>query len=214
MQRAIGWVVGLLVVVIGGVTFMTQRKEDVLVRNAGNRMYNDPVPVAKTAAEEREYAVLSENVYVDTWEARVIGSGEPGGAGPDAYLTACRDAGHAHPLPLTGWKRWEQFPSAGLIQEANKVQLYFEVWESESIVPRHVVVVFRGTDSWKDWISNLRWIFRFIPFFEDQYHYVSRRVGEEFSARILSDRGGYQSATVSAAGIPSAGASRSISRTR
>ena len=43
-----------------------------------------------------------------------------------------------------------------------------------------LAVVFRGTDGWNDWFSNLRWFFwltRFIPRYEDQYHMVSRMVG-------------------------------------
>jgi hypothetical protein len=194
----------VLAVVIGGVMFMTQRKEDVLVRAPGSRTYNAPVPVARTAAEEREYAVLSENVYVNTWTARAISSSGPTAAGADALLAGCGDPGHAQPLPLAGWTRWEQFPSADLITEAEKADLYFEVWESASASPLQVVVVFRGTDSWKDWVSNLRWILRwilrFVPGWEDQYHFVSRRVGEEFSQRMLSGNGKYRNATVFATG--------------
>jgi hypothetical protein len=198
-KRVLGWSVGVLVVLIGGVMFMTQRQEDVLVRDPGNRMYNVPVPVAQRAEEEREYAVLSENVYIDTWTTRVIGSRGPGAAGAEAYRSACGDPGHSQPLPLAGWTRWEQFPSADLIEEADKADLYFEVWESEAS-PLRVVVVFRGTDSLKDWRSNLRWILRFVPWWEDQYHFVSRRVGEEFSRRILSNQAKYQGATVLATG--------------
>src|SRR5262249_19745494 len=68
--------------------------------------------------------------------------------------------------------------------------LFFEVWESGSPATR-VAVVFRGTDGWSDWESNLRWFTRFIPFVEDQYHFVSRRVSEEVSARLAGSRSRY-----------------------
>lgn len=45
----LGWSVGLLVVLSGSVRFMTQRQEDVRVRDPGNRMYNAPIPTDLTA---------------------------------------------------------------------------------------------------------------------------------------------------------------------
>ena len=58
--------------------------------------------------------------------------------------------------------------------------LYVEVWEKDSSPPV-VAVVFRGTEttSWKDWVSNFRWLLRFIPFYPDQYTVVAQTVGKE-----------------------------------
>ena len=180
--------------------FSRQRREDVFVRDPGNRTYKPAAPVATTAVDEYGFAVLSENVYVNTWADHSIDSRGPNSSDQGAFQTSCDQTGHARPLPLSGWRRWERFPSAELIEGANKVDLYFEVWESDSGVPPSLVVVFRGTDSWKDWFSNLRWVLRFVPFFEDQYHFVSRRVGEEFSRRILSDPDRYRGARVMTTG--------------
>ncbi len=198
MKRTIRWLVVLLIAIIAGLMFMTQRAEDVLVRDPGNRMYNPPMPVAVKAAEEAVFAAMSENAYVDTWEAPIAES-RTQTTRPNAQ-TVCSDTGHNQPVPLPGWRRWPGFPSADLIQEAKKVDLYFEVWESESTSPRIVVVVFRGTDSWIDFLSNFRWIFRYVPFHEDQYHFVSRRVGEEFSKRIAADAAAYKGAAILSAG--------------
>lgn len=203
MKKAIAWSVGIVLLVVGGLMFMTQRSADVLVREPGNRMYDEPAPVASKATEEWPFAVMSENVYVDTWVTR---ASRRRAQAPATFQAACRDTRHERPLPLTGWQRWDDFPSASLITEANKCDLYFEVWEASSTTPPMVVVVFRGTDSWKDWITNLRgfvilrWLFRFIPGIEDQYHFVSRRVGEEFSGRIVSDQAKYRAATIVSTG--------------
>lgn len=43
---------------------MSQAPDVVLVRQPGNRTYDAPAPVASMATSEWEYAVLSENVYV------------------------------------------------------------------------------------------------------------------------------------------------------
>jgi len=84
---------------------------------------------------------------------------------------------------------WDSFPSSDLIQEALRVGLFVEVWEKQSS-PAMIAVVFRGTEftSWKDWVSNLRWFLRFVPFHEDQYTVVSKRVGQEFVDRLVQRR--------------------------
>ncbi len=95
--------------------------------------------------------------------------------------SVCKDlcTGAARTAPLSGWKKWGKFPSDKLIQDALKVGLYLEVWEKKTSPPV-IAVVFRGTTSLKDWISNMHWVLRFVPFIKDQYIFVSRKVGEEF----------------------------------
>lgn len=169
---------------------MTQRPDQVLVRAPGNRFYNPPVLVGSEASKEWEYAVLSENAYVGHWRDKDMTPAEQPPSTLDAYRATCADSTRLRRIPLDGWRRWEQFPSDALIDDAGKYGLYVEVWQTESI-PQRLAVVFRGTDSLKDWLSNLRWFFwflRFIPGWEDQYHLVSRRLGVEFSDRFLAIR--------------------------
>ena len=171
---------------------MQQDPDSVLIRDPGNRFYNEPAgKVSDTAKEQWEYAVLSENVYVGSWDklrTAVPVLPEPK---PEEYVSSCEDRNRTRRIPLAGWKLWKNFPSEKLIAKAEDLGLYFEVWENESF-PRVVAVVFRGTDGWADWFANLRWLLwllRFIPYYEDQYHVVSRDVGEEFTKRFLQDHG-------------------------
>ena len=165
----------VLVLLFGAYWFNTQRRDQVYIRDPGYRSYYPAIPIAMPASQEWEYAVLADNVYAGQWD------------GGGAASTARRDR-----LPLADWHRWERFPSASLAGEADKTGLYFEVWETET-APARIAVVFRGTDGWSDWLSNLRWFLRFVPFWEDQYHLVSRLVGEEFSARIRTSADRYGS---------------------
>ncbi len=170
---------------------MSQDPGAVLVREPGNRTYNPPVPVVDMAKSQWEYAVLSGNVYVDDWKKEAAPSGEPT-AGvrelpaptPEEYARTCTPDSR-DPLPLPGWTRWDGFPSSDLRRAAREVGLFVEVWGKASSPPV-VAVVFRGTEftSAKDWISNLRWFLRFVPFYPDQYTVVSGRVGKEVVDRL------------------------------
>jgi len=169
---------------------MSQAPHEALVRDPGSRTYNPPVAVAEPAKSLSDYAVLSENAYIGEWKkqraeeeprAQVL---ELPAVTPEAYSRSCVPD-RVGPLPLPDWTMWEDFPSRGLIREALRVGLFVEVWERASSPPV-VAVVFRGTEftSFKDWISNLRWFLRFVPFYRDQYTVVSSRVGQEVVDRI------------------------------
>lgn len=185
----------MVVFLAGGCASFSQPRDQVLVREPGNRTYGPPAAVAESAKALWEYAVLSENAYFGAWkkqrpgaprqEATVLTLPE---ATPETYSTACVPA-RVTPLPLPGWTMWPDFPSSDLIQEAVRVGLFVEVWEKESS-PTVIAVVFRGTEftSLKDWVSNLRWFLRFLPLYEDQYTVVSKRVGQEFVDRLVQRR--------------------------
>ena len=189
--RAIALVVMLLA---AGCASFQQASDTVRVRQPGNRTYDAPVNVAESAKALSQYAVLSENAYFGSWkkqrdvetpqEARTY---EPPPATQETYDRLCAP-GETGPLPLSGWRMWDNFPSPGLIGEALRVGLYVEVWEKVGATPPVIAVVFRGTEftSLKDWISNLRWFLRFVPWYEDQYSVVSRRVGKEVVNRLAS----------------------------
>jgi len=63
------------------------------------------------------------------------------------------------------------------------VGLFFRVWKLES-APGHVVIAFRGTWGFKDWLyGNLHWLTRFLPM-EDQYsraRAAAKRVFDRFA---------------------------------
>lgn len=165
---------------------MFQDSNVVLIREPGNRTYNLPVNISESAKALWEYAVLSENTYVDDWgdpkltpAEQTAGVSKVPQATPESYLTSCTPERSGR-LPLPGWSLWQNFPSTELREKAREVGLYVEVWEKD-VSPPVVAVVFRGTEatSWKDWVSNLRWFLRFIPFYPDQYTVVAQNVGKE-----------------------------------
>lgn len=169
---------------------MFQKRDGALIRKPGYRTYSKPEPVSVTAKELWEYAVLSENVYIDHLQNASSTSPQvkaPRRALPksrlEEYRRVCTTDTTA-PIPLEGWSQWTNFPSVGLQDEAEGVGLVVEVWEKDSSPPE-IVVAFRGTEatSLKDWISNFRWFLRFIPFYSDQYSVVAQKVGKE----ILDD---------------------------
>ena len=172
-----------------------QASDKAFIREPGDRMYRPPADVSESAKGLWEYAVLSENAYHGEWkrqrpappeqEAQVLQLPE---ATPEAYASRCVPE-RVGPIPLPRWTMWEDFPSRSLIREAIRVGLFVEVWEKRSSPPV-VAIVFRGTEfnSLKDWISNLRWFLRFVPWYEDQYTVVSGRVGREFVDRLAARR--------------------------
>jgi len=80
----------------------------------------------------------------------------------------------------TGWELRRDFPSAAelTLESGYRVKgLRYDVWYSA----RHnrVVFSFRGTRaSAGDWVSNLRWITRFIPRIDDHYDIVRQGIGQ------------------------------------
>ncbi len=186
-KNTIAWsVVALFVLLIGISSFNRQPRDEVLVREPGYRLYSQTGPIVGQAGKEWEYAVLAENVYVGRWRDGVDASTEVVPVTLGRHRAACDDTTRIRRIPLADWTRWKNFPSDSLIDEARKGGLFFEVWETRSS-PLRLAVVFRGTDGWSDWLSNLHWFTRFIPILEDQYSFVSSLVGKEFSDRILAD---------------------------
>lgn len=193
--RTVGWMLVVVSSLATGCATFQQASDRAFIREPGDRAYRPPADVAESANGLWEYAILSENIYHGEWkkqrpappeqEAQVLELPE---ATPEAYASRCVPE-RVGPIPLPGWTMWEGFPSGGLIREALRVGLFVEVWEKQSS-PAVIAIVFRGTEfnSVKDWISNLRWFLRFVPWYEDQYTVVSRRVGREFVDRLAAHR--------------------------
>jgi hypothetical protein len=187
-----------------------QDKNEALIREPGNRTYNAPEPVAVSAKTLWEYAVLSENVYIDHLQNTSSTAPRQKAARPalpeptlEAYRRVCTTDTEA-PIPLEGWSQWKKVPSAGLKEEAEGVGLFVEVWEKD-VTPPEIVVAFRGTEfSLKDWITNLRWFLRFIPLYSDQYTVVGKNLGkeilDELKHKIAATADKYKSAKLVATG--------------
>lgn len=163
-----------------------QKSDEVRIHEVKD--YN--LPISKIAQDLWEYAVLSENVYVgyrkkdSNWISLSAEETRLPDPTQENYITACAPDQTGY-IPLPGWKLWSNFPSKKLIDDANKVGLYMEVWEKES--PQKIIaVVFKGTQSRLDWISNFRWFWpRFIPCYKDQYTLITEQVGEEFVDELV-----------------------------
>ncbi|MGH7356578.1 MAG: lipase family protein [Candidatus Rokuibacteriota bacterium] len=192
-RATLWWLMILASCLASGCASMFQASDKVLIREPGRRTYGAPVDVTESAKALWEHAVLGENSYLGEWKkkrrisleqvARVF---QPPEATPEAFDARCVPGQDAGPLPLSGWRMWPDFPTPALIKEAVEVGLFVEVWERESSPPV-IAVVFRGTEftSWKDWVSNLRW---FIPWHQDQYTLVSKKVGQQFVDRLVDRR--------------------------
>lgn len=159
-----------LAALLSGCAHLYQTCNEVLVREPGTRTYDDSQakPVKVWAQVMRELAAFSDIVYSRNWD-----------------LEGCRGKKGAVSEEPTDWKRWGNFPPLWLVGAACEEGLYFEVWQSAR-KPQQVVVAFRGTDftSLKDWKANFRWFTRFVPFYEDQYTVVSKRLSEQFRDQI------------------------------
>src|SRR5512134_2121363 len=190
------WKTLLLVFVLSGCAAMSQESDVALIREPGNRAYNQPPEkVAVSARILWEYAVLSDNVYLDTTLARMAKTEESKACSLD----------RRERLELQGWERWQDFPDPALKEEADKVDLQLEVWEKQSSPPI-IAVVFRGTEAERqgDWWANFRWFLRFIPWFRDQYIVVSEDVGaavlENLQRRLERDDMKYRDAQIVSTG--------------
>jgi Lipase (class 3) len=170
----------LLFLLLTGCTSMSQETDVALVREPGKRTYNDePEKVAPSAKTLWEYAVLSDNVYLDASLEKIAETEQ------DKACSLVRD----RRLDLVGWEKWKDVPSPSLIKEAGEVDLQLEIWEKQS-TPAIIAVAFRGTEfeSSGDWRANFRWFLRFIPGFRDQYMVVSEKVGEEVLQKVKRER--------------------------
>ena len=173
-------------VFLTGCAMMTQDPNYARVREPGYRIYNEPPEAVSVSAKTLwEYAILSDNAYLDATHPNL--AGKPG---------EC-ELSRTGRLELEGWDKWTNVPSSSLATTAEELGLYLEVWEKKSL-PAEVVVVFRGTEfwSWRDWQANLRWFLRFIPLYPDQYTLVAEEVGkevlEELKKRIDGDEERYK----------------------
>jgi hypothetical protein len=168
-----------LLLMFTGCSSMFQDSDVALVREPGQRTYNDPPEKVSVSAHMLwEYAVLSDNVYLGTSMAQ-LATVEEG--------KAC-SLDRTERLELRGWDRWRDVPSAELRREAEDADLQLEIWEKQTSPPI-VAVVFRGTEAQRlrDWVSNFRWFLRFIPGFRDQYVLVSEKIGAAVLNKIKGE---------------------------
>ena len=168
---------------------MGQPPEIVKVREPGVRLYDDR-PASNLAPQQWEYAVMAVNSYRDHWHnAAMLSAASKLTAHPLAAIqltqlpTDCL-ADEKSPLPLPGWYRWADFPEKdpALEKDANKQQLFFEVWQKSD--PGEVVaIVFRGTvpSKWRSWVADFRW---FIPFHDDQYTLAAGKLAGKFADEL------------------------------
>lgn len=96
------WTIGTVILLLMGVYwFNTQRRDEVLVRDPGHRLYSAPMQIAAEATKEWEYAVLAENVYVGQWGDDVNAPAQSGPTTPNAFRAVCDEtAPSAHAV---GW---------------------------------------------------------------------------------------------------------------
>jgi pimeloyl-ACP methyl ester carboxylesterase len=166
---------------------LSQTSDEVLVREPGHRLYGDPKSVAVEAVKHWEFAILSDAAYRAFLEqakqapsaADRTKADEARRADEATEVDACKSPETI--LSTAGWSRWSDFPSANIRDDLRKSNLRVEVWQRDN--PAAIVVAFGGTVflSGKDWASNLRW---FIPFHDDEYTQVIKRVGPDFVAHL------------------------------
>jgi hypothetical protein len=158
-----------------------QNPKDVLVREPGQRRYGPARRAPDLAMESWEYAMLSAQVYKNDWVKRMATMAE-------ADVSDARDW---QAWIDNHWDRWTEIPSDDLRKDAKRKGLYFDVYESRSTSePKRIVVAFRGTEftSWKDWLTNIRWLrfTRFLPGYQDQYTVVAKDLVVEFARQVIA----------------------------
>jgi pimeloyl-ACP methyl ester carboxylesterase len=148
----------------------SQRHDEALVRQPGNRRYGMPLPVAEVARDTWELALFSLDIYGRDWK--------------DHAATL-----DPHPL-LGGWSRCNDFISERFRLEAARQGLYVEVWRQETPVET-LVVAFKGTNplTLRDWKSNARWFLRAVPWYRDQYTVLSEAFSREFADWVATKCG-------------------------
>jgi hypothetical protein len=165
-----------------------------MVRDPNIGKYSDPQPALKTATDQLEYAILSENAY-QKGKAQSENSIESNATVQTSTAkhrdTACSDLNNRQLIPTPEWAKWN-FPSTALQQEMQSQGLYLEVRERTK-EPREIVVVFEGTNftQLRDWKANFRWFLRFIPGYNDQYTIVAKNAAKEFHQIITSSPSKY-----------------------
>ena len=168
-----------------------QRRDIVAIKRPGERRFMHVAPAGTTAEDQWPYALMAENAYRDAWTAaqpsHLLGNAQrPVSAAlgdPAAGVFAWRGrTASPPPLPLPGWVRWDDFPSASLKSECTDKQLFFEVWQTGHPATT-VAIVFRGTVPRyvNNWIANFRWLIH-LP--NDAYDIVRNSVAPEFARQI------------------------------
>jgi hypothetical protein len=157
---------------------LTQDPEDMLVRIGST---DQALPAAPYADTFLAYALLSDQTYADSvYSTRRFDLGVgtycfPIGAQP------CRDLTPYARKILSDWRLiYASMDAADFPCKPGRVPcteplpgLGVQIWVRKGPVCREAVVAFRGTDgqSADDWLSNLRWLLRLLPLY-DQYEQV------------------------------------------
>jgi hypothetical protein len=193
MRKAVSrqiWMPLTLLTLITGCASFQQTPSEVFVRPPGERVLQGPIPVAVEAADDWEFAWLSDAAYERTPPAEEKGdSGKPVAVARPNTSPSGTQAAIVCPMPdvalaQAGWKRWQGFPDAALSQKIKDSNLRVEVWEKKAPTPASIAVAFGGTNftSGKDWRSNLRW---FLPVGVDEYTEIVSDFGPAFVEEYL-----------------------------
>lgn len=171
---------------------LRQKPSEVVVRPPGARFLSAPLPIARYAAQHRDFAWLSLAAYSATPAAhkRAARAARKSATGMAARTEALPVRDSVAVLASAGWMRWPQFGDPAVWRRIDAAHLRVEVWENAALTA--VAVAFGGTvfDNEKDWLSNLRW---FIPHHEDEYtqvvHTFVQLLCEEFRRRYPPAKG-------------------------
>ena len=186
-------------VVVSGCSHLhlTQQPDQVITRTGTYDDYANRTPAGPAAARVLPYAILAEQTY----EPRVYSDrrafavdrtcieDDPagcGGLGADKqrakrllddwrYVWSCQGPVDCR-IKTVGTKT---NGAASLPSGLSPVDgLGVQIWVRRGAVCREAVVAFRGTvkDDTGDWISNLHWVTRFLPYY-DQYDQVRDYIG-------------------------------------
>ena len=157
---------------------LTQDPEDMLVRVGST---DETLKAAYYADNFLAYALLSDQTYSDkVYETKRFDLGDrtycyPKGAEP------CVDHTPYARKILSEWRLiYASMKADDFRCKADRIPcteplpgLGVQIWARKGTVCREAVVAFRGTDgqSADDWLSNLRWLLRLLPLY-DQYEQV------------------------------------------
>ena len=183
--RRIGRALCALVLSIGFAAMATALDADTMRIRVGDR--TAIVPGTASADLLLDYALIADQTYADS----LYDSARPYDVGPDTYCLGrqaaadkCVDRLGLTPYAIARLKRWRLIwaekdvsafpcPPARWSCTASVPGLGVQIWMRRGRVCPEAVVAFRGTDggSADDWLSNLRWLLRAVPLY-DQYSQV------------------------------------------
>lgn len=164
--------------------YLTQGPDEMLVRDGDGRR---TVAAAPHAELFLDYALLADQSYADSLYDRK----KPFDVGPDTYCRGrqhagdpCRDTEGLTGEAIARLRAWrliyaEKNLAAFPCRRGDACHeplggLGVQVWVRRGHPCSEAAIVFRGTDgrSADDWLSNLRWLLRVVPFY-DQYDQVA-----------------------------------------